>query len=840
MFLAYFFCNLCAKVYFPCCMIVKFNILIILALLLLPVICVSENVPKEKAARLAINFFKSGIENKSLDLSLDISEIHTIYTEGVPVFYAFNFRDGGFVVTPTNDLFYPVLAYAFEGDYIDHELPPNIRSWMQWYTNQILSGIEKPDKCFKDRAGLWDELLKPDSDFSNDDIGVEPLLTGKWNQMDYYNEMCPADPEGYARHAPVGCVATAMSQLMFYYRFPPVGNGSNSYIPPYENGIYGEQFADFGNTYYQWDEMQDQCFESNPAVAELCYHCGVSVNMKYQPNASGASTTDVPPALINYFNYAPSAYYQDRNELDSTAQWIAMLTENLDNHQPVLYRSSNGWAGHAYVCDGYQDNDFYHFNWGWSGIYNGYYYIDELIPGGINLSFHQGAVFYIYPDTTQFEYPNFCSGPKTVISRFGTIEDGSGPENYKAFTQCQWLIQPEDTTVTNILLEFSVLDTELSMDTISIYDGESAEAELLGVFSGDEVPGKVHSSTDAVFITFHSNEDVEYNGWKLSYYGYGLPFCQGIVEVNEKDGFIEDGSKHLEYTNNADCSWLIAPQVPLTDSVDRIRLHFDLFSIAPDDTLYVYDGENESMPLLGKFSGWSKPEDIISGGNLVFLNFITNGENNGPGWEISYYSLNPDYCHDTVWLTEQNGLIEDGSGAKNYVENTECYWVIEVPNAEFIVLDFMEVDMEENYDHVKIFDLNGSTQFIERITGHEPYPPITVNSSKVLLKYYTDFRDNYEGWKMTYYASVEGIDEGNNASILVYPNPFTDQINISIENTNLNNSAFKLSDLSGRIIRKGELIKTHEQIEMKNLKPGIYLLKVSNDKSCFYKKIVKH
>ena len=821
-------------------MIKKSNILKILVLLLLPVICVSENIPKEKATKLAVNFFKSGIENKSLELSLDISEIHTIFTNETPVFYAFNFKDGGFVVTPTDDLFYPVLAFSFEGNFSEMEFPPNLKDWMNWYTDQIIVGINDPDKCFKDHAVLWNDYLKPGYNFFKDTKSVEPLLTSKWNQMDFYNEMCPADPEGYAGHAPVGCVATAMSQLMFYYRFPPVGNGIYSYIPPYGDSIYGEQFADFGNTYYQWDEMQDQCFESNPVVAELCYHCGVSVNMAYQPNTSGANTTDVPSALINYFNYAPSAYYQDRNELDSTAQWIAMLTGNLDNHQPVLYRSSNGWAGHAYICDGYQDSTFYHFNWGWSGTYNGYYYIDELIPGGINLSFSQGAVFYIYPDTTQFEYPNFCSGSKTLTTGFGTIEDGSGPENYEAFTQCQWLIQPEDTTITNILLEFSILDTESGIDTISVYDGDSAEAEILGVFSGNEIPDMIHSSSNALFVTFHSNEDVQYNGWKLSYYGYDLPFCEGVVEVNEKDGSIEDGSKHLEYSNNANCSWLIAPQVPITDSVDRIKLHFDLFSIAPGDTLYIYDGENETMPLLGKCSGWTQPEDIISSSNLVFVNFKTDGEYTGAGWKISYSSLNPEYCKDTVFLTEQSGLIEDGSGTKNYLDNTECYWVIEVPNAGFIVLDFMEVDLENNYDHVKVFDLNEPTQYIERITGHEPYLPITVNSNRVLLKFYTDFRDNYGGWKMAYHSSGEGIDEENSGSFLVYPNPFTDQINISIENTNMSNSAFELSDISGRIISKGKLIKTHEQINMKNLKAGIFLLKICNDKSCFYKKIVKH
>ena len=118
---------------------------------------------------------------------------------------------------------------------------------------------------------------------------------------------------------------------------------------------------------------------------------------------------------------------------------------------------------------------------------------------------------------------------------------------------------------------------------------------------------------------------MQFNGWKLSFFGYSLPFCEGLVVVNDKDGSIEDGSKHFDYANNADCSWLIAPEVPLVDSVDRIKIHFDNYSIAPGDTLYIYDGENETMPLLGKFSGWTMPGDVMSGGNKVFINFKTNG-----------------------------------------------------------------------------------------------------------------------------------------------------------------------------------------------------------------------
>jgi hypothetical protein len=814
---------------------------LLLMVLLLPLMCFTKNITKEQAAALAVQFFKAGIEAKHLDLTTEISNIQTFNHEDIPVLYVVNFKNGGYVLTPADDSFYPVLAYSFENSFSEAELPPNVQSWLDWYSSQIVAGINKPDKCFENHALLWDNFDEAVKDlFSEEETGVGPLSISKWDQKDYYNEMCPTDPAGFGGHSPVGCVATAMSQLMYYYRFPPVGEGSNSYIPPYHNGIYGEQFADFGNTFYRWDEMQDQCLQSNQAVAELCYHCGVSVNMAYQPANAGASTSDIPSALINYFNYAPSAYYQDRAELGSTTKWLILLLESLDKGQPVLYRSTNGWAGHAYVCDGYQDSLYYHFNWGWSGNYNGYFYIEELIPGGINISYGHGAVFGIYPDTTQFDYPVFCEGTKVLTSKLGTIEDGSGPDNYLPNTSCNWLIQPADTSLTNMVLDFLFLDTEADTDIISIYDGPDAEAELLGEFSGNEIPGTINASSNTVFVTFQCDDANENTGWKLSYYAYRLPFCDELFVVSDLDGVFDDGSKHLFYAGNADCSWLIAPQVPLTDSVDHLNLHFDVFSVAPDDTLFVYDGDNETMPLLGKFSGWGKPPDIISSGNKVYINFKTNNGWEGPGWAISYNSVIPDYCKNTVWLSGQSGVIEDGSGAKNYVENTDCSWVIDVPNADFIVLDFMEVDLEEFYDNVKVSDMNNLNQYIERITGHEPYPPFTVNSNRVLLRFTSDDRDNFGGWLMAYHASVEGIEEDCFNKLLINPNPFSDFITIKSD-INSGNLSYSVYDIHGEEVISGSFQKNNQtNINVKKLNNGVYFIRISDGEFFETRKIIKN
>ncbi len=209
--------------------------------------------------------------------------------------------------------------------------------------------------------------------------------------------MCPEDFDGPCERTYAGCVATAMAQVMFYYKYPLQGTGSHSY----NDYPYGYQSANFGNTTYSWNSMENQIMGyNNPAIAELLYHCGVSVNMNYGPDGSSASSSYVVSALINYFNYSPSIDLVHRDSY-TDSEWKNILIENLDNKIPLYYDGydEDQWVGHAFVCDGYQNEDYFHFNWGWSGYYNGYFYLDNLNVGGSNFSSWQGAIIYIYPAT---------------------------------------------------------------------------------------------------------------------------------------------------------------------------------------------------------------------------------------------------------------------------------------------------------------------------------------------------------------------------------------------------------------------------------------------------------
>jgi hypothetical protein len=131
-------------------------------------------------------------------------------------------------------------------------------------------------------------------------------------------------------------------------------------------------------------------------------------------------------ALRTHFNYAPETEYLYR---DSTnLNWDSVLVAHLDQRIPMYYA---GWSvpnimGHAFVCDGYQGEDFFHFNWGWGGQSDGYFYTDDLTPGG-NFNLAQELIINCVPDTDNFVYPEYCSGPLTLTSANATLDDGSGP-----------------------------------------------------------------------------------------------------------------------------------------------------------------------------------------------------------------------------------------------------------------------------------------------------------------------------------------------------------------------------------------------------------------------------
>ncbi len=346
-------------------------------------------VDEALAHKTAEAFAASRQAFKGQDLSL-------VTNEGI---YIYNISDQGFVIISNNTVLPPVLAWSDQGAFPDMtEAPENFASWIRHYSEMIdfamANGIQPEAKVQRQ----WDEAAQGIFG-SREANSVAPLVSTHWNQDCYYNEYCPEAPGygwggwggGPCGHAYAGCVATAMAQVMKYWDYPETGFGSHSYT----HSEYGEQSANFGATTYQWSNMPNDVWNSNSAVATLLYHCGVSVNMNYGPSGSGAQSADVETALRSYFGYCGAKYRQKASYQEDA--WIAMLKADLDQSHPLYYSGNNGESGHAFVCDGYDNNDLMHFNFGWSGSGDGYYSTYDV--NGFNQG--QAVVSNIFPVSIQ-------------------------------------------------------------------------------------------------------------------------------------------------------------------------------------------------------------------------------------------------------------------------------------------------------------------------------------------------------------------------------------------------------------------------------------------------------
>lgn len=367
----------------------KLSLLLLLVLATLSQAFSQSAVDEPTARQTAQAFARTQMALKGQDLSLVSAEGNFIY----------NIGSQGFVIIAGNTVLPPVLGWSDQGNFPNlDEAPENFSSWISHYSEMIdfavANGIAPEAKVQRQ----WDEAAHGLFGSRNSNT-VDPLVSTHWNQDCYYNEYCPNAPGygwggwggGPCGHAYAGCVACAMAQVMKYWDYPITGFGSHSYV----HSEYGEQSANFGATTYQWSQMPNEVWNSNDAVATLMYHCGVSVNMNYGPNGSGAMSQDVETAMRSYFGYCGAKYRQKASYQEEA--WIAMLKAEIDLSHPLYYSGANGDSGHAFVCDGYDNNDRMHFNFGWSGSGDGYYTTYDV--NGFNQG--QAVVGNLFPVSIQ-------------------------------------------------------------------------------------------------------------------------------------------------------------------------------------------------------------------------------------------------------------------------------------------------------------------------------------------------------------------------------------------------------------------------------------------------------
>ncbi|RRC99512.1 T9SS C-terminal target domain-containing protein [Prevotella sp. OH937_COT-195] len=452
---------------------------------------------------------------------------------GYAPYYIYNSGNGnGFVIVSGDDDIAEILAYSDEGSFDFENAPDNIVAWMQFYADIIEGNMKEIPTNGK-------YAKEPGTPV------VNPILDKiEWGQDAPFNGICPTykNDEGKDVNYYVGCVATAMAQIMRFHKYPEHGTGTYTY-----KSNVGNLTADFGSTTYDWNNMPARLEKENAdavqnnAVATLCSQLGVSVNMTYLPGGSGAYSQMVTGAMVKYFGYDKGMSYKVRDYY-STPEWMQMIKTELNANRPVFYSASNedGQGGHAFVCDGYDSNDFVHINWGWYGKSNGYFMVNAMNPyelgigangGGFNLG--QEIIVGIKPaeePNRKGEWPVyggvrlavFSYGTNDVMYQYMTFVENNDTENFSGKIAA---VLEKDGNIVKVLKEGDISIRGVDPNAQNLIEAVQYKMQ--------DIPAKVQGVADGQYHTMFAFKAADADKYTILRHPNGLP---AYADVTVADG----------------------------------------------------------------------------------------------------------------------------------------------------------------------------------------------------------------------------------------------------------------------------------------------------------------
>ena len=333
-------------------------------------------VDPEKALEIANDFWAKNVSlKKNIQSRLVAAEgalkasSRTASSKEQASYYVFTGTDNnGFVIVSGDDRLNPIVGYSTSA--VSGEMPPALTAWLGEYSEYVNDV----------RAG---KVVTVQRNARQASAAIEPMLVTAWDQDEPYNNMCPILKNGERGYT--GCGNTAAAQVMRFHKWPvsPIADVE------WESNITGEVvFCELKSHVYDWDNMlynyaSEYTEAQADAVALLMADLGMATQSEYQTEGTGCIDPEIAYALVNVFNYSPELTIAIRSDY-TYEEYIALIRENLNNRQPIVYcgYGQDFSDGHAFVCDGIDENDLLHIDWGWDGKFNGYFDIASMEPNG--------------------------------------------------------------------------------------------------------------------------------------------------------------------------------------------------------------------------------------------------------------------------------------------------------------------------------------------------------------------------------------------------------------------------------------------------------------------------
>ncbi len=551
------------------------------------------------------------VKERSEDFS-----IHDMFifnnAEGDTLSYIANLSPFGFIAISTDTDITPIIAYSFKGNFPYDEDENNILYHMLKYDMKLrLEAIADTTypKILSNNQ-LWSVYLSEDLSYLERDFQQWPpegsTLTGGWVETTWkqgipYNNFCPLDPlPSPSGRSLVGCVATAMAQIINYHKYIGYAyfndsddyhsnwNGFDFYIDDDYNDYDFPSFEELNlyldtlNNHY----TNNDTLTSND-IAALNFACGISIFMQYSSNSSGIGSywfDYLATALLDKFGYTSAEYISGDDSL-----FYDTLAQNMKNAQPAELVISRG---HAIVCDGYNTDDEYHLNFGYG----------PTSPDSIL------EAWYELPDSLPAGYGDVVMGILEIKDLHGTITG-------------------------NITLEYqpyvNITDVEVKADTIVVHPYENGDY-------------KIHLQPGVYDVT-------------ASLYGYE-PVTIENVPVYE-DSITDDINFYL----NIHIPNTIIVDINGTGNYTKIQDAIDDPNVIDSDVILVYPGTyKENINFKGKRI--TVASLFLSTNDTSYIySTIIDGDNNG---SVATFENEEDRRAILCGFTITNGLAYYGGGIK--------------------------------------------------------------------------------------------------------------------------------------------------------------------------------
>ena len=730
------------------------------------------------AKGLGQKYVHNALGKKTAELSLAYTQTSEA---GVNALYVFNY-DQGFVVVAADDRAHPILGYT-EGTTFDSEqIPEGLQYYLRYYARQIQFAIDNDLPLDVEIAEQW-YLLEKEGVMTKTRMNraVAPLLSTTWDQGWPYNYYAPACSSYWTNnHCYAGCVACSMSQVMKFWNWPETGNGEHSY----SSSTYGGTLsANFGATTYNWSIMPNSLGNSANAAAQavalLMYHCGVAVDMDFQPSGSGAHTEDVPAAVIEYFRYGTCTNLKYRDEYTRT-EWEDLLIESFDRGIPVMYSGAeaDGSGGHAFNCDGYNNQRLFHFNWGWSGSNNNYYQIDALNTNNGSFNSYQRVVFEMIPDYI------YATMVPAIVTLETEVADAMTKTVHVSFTVPQVSESGADLT--------SIESIVLKRNGVAIH-----------TFANPQ-PGEL--------ITYEDELD-EYGAYEYSVYGVNNDLAGKIA------------SKTLVVGPN--CTWKMICTTTNFQGWNNGKVQV----VSANGTVFKEITMVTSTPLSEKFQMPEGDYSLRWYPSNAEVSSLTISLKNASGQQVYSFSGSSNQLSGTIHSGNndcQGCTPPTGLMGEYYYENgefgTRISWSCDYTPSKFKVYR-----SEDGVDYEEVASVDNTVnEYLDPAAAGEYYYKVTAfNTSCESTPAITSDGVDYV------FVTVTSVGEQDDA-VMLYPNPANEKVVVHAEEI----SEVMVYDLLGQCVYRHQGLVETLEINTAAMNAGVYTVNVKTSKGTSSGRIV--